>query len=603
MGDEAVMEAIKGLEAHEPADPDLTSNPHGHLFVAMSHAVRASGQLAGLQHRLELIASILDQDRELPREEAVSLAKDLLAKGVEYADAGQYQFAEIALKLALHLYSVLDQIERAAMCKLTLGGVFIDTARYDVAEDMIVAAREDFTQLGLDDWIAGANGNLGILFSENGRLREAEQAYLGARHKYLKLNLAQDVADTDSNLAILYRELGRYRDAEMSVLAARNAYSQLNLERDVADSDNSLGNIYGDAGRYREAHIAHIAAQRVYARLGLDRRVADCDANIGVNYRVTGNYDIAESKILAARDVYVRLGLERDVADCDSTLGNIYRNLGRYREAEDAQLSARRVYVELNLARSVADSDQNLGIVYAETGRYPEAEAADLAARDVYMRWGLWVECARIDQNLAELRQVMASMVSGNSQKALLSEALNSAIPALLIMDLVRFTLPGGMRRAAWAVEIGDMFRLVFELSAQIGDPRQVAELIEAWVVSGLPAVVGPSSNTFEANLAYPGGRSTGTEDLLSFIASNGIEDPACEPLAVAAFGGGVLLTEGTELRLELPPRLLWSPSEVETTLGSHSYILGKDIAELPGRYGSSLSPARSSTREPAPTW
>lgn len=384
---------------------------------------------------------------------------------------------------------------------------------------------------------------------------------------------------------------GRYQQSVSAFRRAQSIFAGLGLGERVAACDQNLGIVYGAMGRYSEAEASFLRARGVFARLGLDKEVADCDLNLGNIQYATGRYEAAEVAYAAARAVFVRLGLDREVAGCDHNLGNIYHVTGR--EAGAAFLRARRVYVRLGLDRDVADCDQNLGGISYSMSRYPEAEAAFLQAREVFARLGVHEAVAHCDVNRGLVaRQIAGQCLVGSDQwRSSLEVAVDSMVPAVMYLDAQRFQFPHAATRLAWSNSNREWIAILFELAAELGDARLIAELVESAVNSGVHTATMPTSENSgdvldsESAAALSVGVLDAAQsgDPYPWVTTEPPGEDQTDSMVTQTLGGAARLIAGTALLMSAPPRLIMP----DLNLALDPYLQYLDVRYVPVRRSS----------------
>jgi hypothetical protein len=262
-------------------------------------------------------------------------------------------------------------------------------------------------------------------------------------------------------------------------------------ELDVAVCDVGLGTVHASTGRYAEAIDAFLRARATYAAEDQQLDVAACDCSLGAAYGSAARYGDAQQALEDARAIYVALGDSLGTAHCDSFLGSVFLLTDRFMEAIDAIRAAGAAYEALQNPLAVASCDSSLARAHWVAGRYPQALGALASARATYAAYRRPLDVATCDLQLGEVAHEQGS----------LAEALAALVPAVLFLDAQRIQFPTGAQRRVWAEEnVASGFREALEIAAELGDPKLVAELVEASKSVG--ALAGRTQHTGSTEVA-----------------------------------------------------------------------------------------------------
>jgi len=223
-----------------------------------------------------------------------------------------------------------------------------------------------------------------------------------------------------------------------------------NMSDELARWNQSLGRRYWMAGQYDKAEKVFMSSLSLFRTLSQDANAATCEHSLGIVYGVTGRKEASKVAYLNSRETFARLGMERMHATCNQNLGALYLDAKHVSDAEDAFKTARSEFLELGLIEHVARCDLSLGLAHQER--------------------------AFVDELMSSRRQIML-------------DALELLIPALLLLDSVRLTLPNSPARSAWMSSILCGTRAAFDLAGQLGNNQLVAELVEVAINTGVHSV------------------------------------------------------------------------------------------------------------------
>jgi hypothetical protein len=319
--------------------------------------------------------------------------------------------------------------------------------------------------------------------------------------------------DTISN----FIQVEGFSDALCEILARENMTDEL------ARWNQSLGRRYWMAGQYDKAEEVFIASLPLFRKLSQDANAAMCEHSLGIVYGVTGRKEASEAAYLNSRKTFACLGMERMHATCNQNLGALYLDAKRLTHAEDAFKTARSEFLKLGLIEHVARSDLSLGLAHQER--------------------------AFIEELVPSRRRIMA-------------DALELLIPALLLLDSVRLTLPNSPARSAWISSVLYGTRAAFDLAAQLGDNQLVAQLVEVAINTGVHSInawLGPKDrqqNSFRASQAlseWPVQQDAGTYSEVSKAKPFKASLPSAAVLVAA---GKSRLLESALLPVGAPPLL-----------------------------------------------
>ncbi|MBO3747413.1 tetratricopeptide repeat protein [Streptosporangiaceae bacterium NEAU-GS5] len=292
-----------------------------------------------------------------------------------------------------------------------------------------------------------------------------------------------------------------------------------------------LSQLLGAAMSFDEAASVDAGLRDLLASEGMDHELARWSQRFGEISWAEGRYEAAHDAYTRARGVYASLGLRADAGLCEHGLGLVHAARGRLDSAERAYRAAQETFVDLGMHRMEATSARNLGGLLLDLGRLPEAESSFGSARRVYADLGLVEYVVRCDISLSYVRRKKAAKAAGSNRIALIEEALDLLIPAILTLDSMRFEFSSSQTRGAWNAGIAEGSRAAFEMATELNRPRLVAELIEVWLNVGVHSTENAETASQATSPAHPTTPAT--------------------PIA-----GAARLVTSAMLPLEAPPRL-----------------------------------------------
>jgi len=295
-------------------------------------------------------------------------AQELVARGAEPHQAGQFEKAEKFYKRALKAQS--DNVDALHL----LGLVSHQKGRNEYAAQLISKA------VAISPHNPAINTNLAIVMNTLSRWPEAEQAAIAA-------------AKADPEHAEAYNNLGRALAGQKKFEEAEPAYDKaIEFAPNNAAAENNLGYLHMQQGHYDLAEAAFLRAIEiestfllVFSNLAttymamewLDRAEEVCRAalkidpnfvpavqSLGVVLSRNKQFEAAEQAFLHV------LELAPNYNQAISNLASLYSTQGRFDEAEQLFKSA------ITLNPNSTHAHLNLGLCYAELGQMADALAS-----------------------------------------------------------------------------------------------------------------------------------------------------------------------------------------------------------------------------------
>ncbi|MBT3990640.1 MAG: tetratricopeptide repeat protein [Rhodospirillaceae bacterium] len=343
-----------------------------------------------------------------------SKAQDLLGKGAEAHQAGQFDKAEKFYKRALKADS------NNADALHLLGLISHQKGRDEYAAQLIGKA------LAIKPSEPAINTNMAIVLNTLQRWPEAERAAIAA------IKAVPEHAEA-------YNNLGRALAAQNKYVEAEVAYDKaIEYAPNNAAAENNLGHLHMQQGRYELAEGAFLRA------IEIDGTFLLAFSNLATTYMAMDWLDRAEEVCRTA------LRIEPNFVPAIHSLGVV---LSRNKQFDGAEQAFRQV---MDIAPGHSQAISNLAALYSAQSRFDEAEelfkcAIQLEPKSAHAHINLGVcyaELGQMEQALKSLKTAVACdpnnidayYALSTSGKEVLEPATPAHIAALLESDRVALT-------------------------------------------------------------------------------------------------------------------------------------------------------------------
>ncbi len=419
-----VLATNYAVRAAHAADSERTSREHAERVARFQREIFSSARPSAALGRPITVRELVDDavshaERELA-DDPPALCDVLLTLGGTYADLGELEAAERALRRALELASGAEDPARAASARSSLAHVAILRGHYEQAEPLLLEALVEFGS----DSPSELESRIFVLYRYAELLRMTDRSAQGHaaldealalcdRLPARKTDLRARVLEQLGSLAYTERDASKAEALHRQALAIREEILPAD-HPELATTRNSLANALFDQGKTDEAEVLWQAALVTFERV-LDPDHPDLAAivsNLALVYQRRRDFTRAEQMFARAIELRRRsLGDHPKLAGLLSRFSDLLVARGDLERAEDAALEAVEVHRRY-LAREgrtagdagLAASLFTLALVERQGGRFSEAEST--------LREVLRIQRATLDPSHPDVAQTLTLLGS-----------------------------------------------------------------------------------------------------------------------------------------------------------------------------------------------
>ncbi|MFT4127075.1 MAG: tetratricopeptide repeat protein [Gordonia sp. (in: high G+C Gram-positive bacteria)] len=402
-------------------------------------------------------------------------------------------FCEIALT-AREAFGEVDA-ESAAQCTTAIGLAANAAGDFETARSAFETAADEWAELGNLGHCADALDAAGQMSIELGDYDEAERIFGETTALYRRLGNTDAVTETRLNLANVHRLTGRRAEAERELLALSTTFP--------TDSE------YGAA----------------------------CYTALGAIYSETQRPYLAIPAFEQAMAILESLGSGAHLNECRMNLAWVFQSVGDPRGDQLMQI-ARQEFAAAGRTDQVALCDYNQAITLALRGDFAAADQTFDAAAQGLSAAGLHHQLAHLQWNRVK-RLLLEGTSNPLRQDALVAEAVDTAISALIAADYQRFQFRDARRRADWTAKLEHRITWTFAMVKQFGSKSLLADLIESVISAGVYGAADHSDPGFADFDPTP------------------VDAPADDSGPAMTLGAATTLLAGATLPLAPPPALV----------------------------------------------